>query len=95
LCGQMTRNGLLEFLKGQVMAFVLFLTVFLSDAALPEMIDDLGDMESADVAIVRNSDTLLLMIQSNLHIVPWSHFSISCSFSTSIWVVYLHDAIGL
>jgi hypothetical protein len=56
----------LIFLNGQVMAFALLLTVFLSDAALPEMIDDLVDIVSADLVIVKNSDNLLLLIQSNL-----------------------------
>jgi hypothetical protein len=55
----------LSFLKGQVMTFALFLTVFLSDAAF-EMIDDFVDMVSADLAIVRNSDALPLLIQSDL-----------------------------
>ena len=34
------------------MAFALFLTVFLSDVALAEMIDDLVDLVSDDLAIV-------------------------------------------
>ena len=55
----------LNFLKGRVMVFVL-LTVFLIDVALPEKIDDLVDMVSADLAIVKNSDNLPLLIQSNL-----------------------------
>ena len=55
----------LNFLKGRVKAFALFLTVFLIDAALPE-IDDLVDVVSVDLAIVKNSDDLLLLIQSNL-----------------------------
>lgn len=55
----------LSLLKGRVMTFVLFLTVFLSDAALPEIIDDFVDMVSADLAIVRNSDPLPLLIQSD------------------------------
>jgi len=56
----------LNFLKGQVMAFALFLTVFLIDVALPEKIDDLVDMVSTDLAIVKISDDLPLLIQSNL-----------------------------
>jgi hypothetical protein len=47
----------LNFLKGRVRAFALFLTVLLSDTALLEMVDDLIDMVSADLAIVRNSVT--------------------------------------
>ena len=48
------------------MAFTLFLTVFLIDVALPEKIDDLVDMVSTDLAIVKISDDLPLLIQSNL-----------------------------
>jgi hypothetical protein len=42
------------------------LTVFLSDAVLPETIDDLVDMVSDDLAIVRSSGNVPLLIQSNL-----------------------------
>lgn len=42
----------LIFLKGWVMAFALFLTVFLSDVALAEMIDDLVDLVLDDLDIV-------------------------------------------
>jgi hypothetical protein len=48
------------------MAFVPFLNVFLSDAALLEMIDDLVDIESADLAIVKSLDNVQLLIQFNL-----------------------------
>ena len=41
------------------MAFALFLVAFLIDAALAKMIDDLVDIVSADLAIVKNSDNLL------------------------------------
>jgi hypothetical protein len=56
----------LSFLNGRVTAFVPFLNVFLSDAALLEIIDDLVDTESADLAIAKNLDNIPLRIQSNL-----------------------------
>jgi len=56
-------NDCLIFLKGRVKAFALFLTAFLIDVALAE-IDDLVNVVSADLAIVKNSDDLPLMIQS-------------------------------
>ena len=55
----------LNFLKGQVKTVVLFLTAFLIDVALLE-IDDWADVVSTDLAIVKNSDDLLFLIQSNL-----------------------------
>jgi hypothetical protein len=42
------------------------LAVFLIDAALPETTDDLVDVVSADLAIVKNSDNLLLLVLSYL-----------------------------
>ena len=48
------------------MACALFLAVFLIDAALPETTDDLVDVVSADLAIVKNSDNLLLLVLSYL-----------------------------
>jgi hypothetical protein len=48
------------------MAFALFSTIFLSDAALAEMIDDLVDLVSDDLAIAGGSDNLPLLIHSNL-----------------------------
>ena len=38
------------------MAFVLLLMVFVTDAALPEMVDDLVDLVSAGLAMVRKSN---------------------------------------
>jgi len=55
----------LRFLNDRVMAFVPFSNVFLTDALL-EMIDDLVDMESADLAIAKSLDDVPLPIQSNL-----------------------------
>jgi hypothetical protein len=56
----------LDLLKGRAMACALFLAVFLIDAALPETTDDLVDVVSANLAIVKNSDNLLLLILSYL-----------------------------
>jgi len=44
---------------------MLLLTPFLIDVALLE-IDDWADVMSTDLAIVKNSDDLLFLIQSNL-----------------------------
>ena len=55
----------LNCLKGLVKTIVLFLTAFLIDVALLE-IDDWADVVSTDLAIVKNSDDLLFLIQSNL-----------------------------
>ena len=55
----------LNFLKGRVKTVALFLTAFLIDVALLE-IDDWADVVSTDLAIVKNSDDLLFLIQSNL-----------------------------
>ena len=55
----------LNFLKGRVKSVVLFLTAFLIDVALLE-IDDWAYVVSTDLAIVKNSDDLLFLIQSNL-----------------------------
>ena len=46
----------LTFLKGQAMAFMLLLMVFVTDAALLEMVDNLVDLVSAGLAMVRTSD---------------------------------------
>jgi len=46
VCCQMNKKRIAFFLEGQVMAFSFFLTVFSSDAALSEMIDDLADRVS-------------------------------------------------
>ena len=60
----------LSKLKGTVWIFERlgngFLVAFLIDAALAKMIDDLVVILSADLAIVKNSDNLLLLILSNL-----------------------------
>ena len=55
----------LNFLKRQVKTVMLFLTAFLIDVALLE-IDDWAYVVSTDLAIVKNSDDLLFLIQSNL-----------------------------
>jgi hypothetical protein len=44
----------LIFLKGREMAFALLLMDFLSDAALLEIIEDLVDRVSADLAMMEN-----------------------------------------
>jgi hypothetical protein len=46
---------------------VPFLNVFSSDAALLETIDNLVDIESADLAIVKSLNNVPLLIQSNLY----------------------------
>jgi hypothetical protein len=56
----------LSFLNGRVTAFVPFLNVCLRDAALLEIIDDLVDPESADLAIAKSLNNVPLGIQSNL-----------------------------
>ena len=53
---EQVENVCLTFLKGWAMAFVLLLIVVVTDAALPEMVDDLVDLVSAGLAMVRKSD---------------------------------------
>ena len=60
-------NDRLTFLKGRVTAFAVLWMVFLSDAALVEMLDDLVDPVSADFAMVRRSDNVPLQTQSYLY----------------------------
>ena len=60
-------NDHLIFLKGHAIAFVVFLMVCLIDAALLKIVDNLVDPVSADlVTMVRNSDNIPWLIQSNL-----------------------------
>ena len=56
----------LNFFKGRPMAFALFLTVFFRDAALLEVRDDLVDIVSADLAMVKSPEDVPLSIQSIL-----------------------------
>ena len=56
----------LTFLNGWAIAFVVFWMIFLSDTAWLEMVDNFVDPVSAALAMVRNSDNIPSLTQSNL-----------------------------